>query len=238
MLATISENGRFGVVAVGDSHEQAEELYPDADDRPKRGATGHPGARHPRAKVSSALPRDAWLPLAKRWVPAFGSDRCVQTKSGPTNAKALLQTGDRMCGFWAGRIREHSRDLATGWRANHLSAGEISAQEAQNIEVPKWGLSVARRSRPRTRPAGKEARRMRRCGRRPHRSRMLAFAGNTRGMSWDTRWMSGSMRCTWRASVAVGEHPLQVRGGSNACPGWMSVVEFNRRPGARSRAKP
>ena len=27
MLATISENGRFGVVAVGDSHEQAEELY-------------------------------------------------------------------------------------------------------------------------------------------------------------------------------------------------------------------
>ena len=27
MLATISENGRFGVVAVGDSPEQAEELY-------------------------------------------------------------------------------------------------------------------------------------------------------------------------------------------------------------------
>jgi hypothetical protein len=27
MLATISENGRFGVVAVGDSHEQADELY-------------------------------------------------------------------------------------------------------------------------------------------------------------------------------------------------------------------
>ena len=27
MLATISENGRFGVVAVGDSPEGAEELY-------------------------------------------------------------------------------------------------------------------------------------------------------------------------------------------------------------------
>jgi hypothetical protein len=27
MLATISENGRFGVVAVSDSPEQAEELY-------------------------------------------------------------------------------------------------------------------------------------------------------------------------------------------------------------------
>ena len=26
MLATISENGRFGVVAVGDLHEQGEEL--------------------------------------------------------------------------------------------------------------------------------------------------------------------------------------------------------------------
>ena len=56
---------------------------------------------------------------------------------------------------------------------------------------------------------------MRRCGRRPHRSRMLAFAGNTRGMSWDTRWMSGSMRCTW-TSIGCG--------ASVAGPGWIQRV--------------
>ena len=105
MLATISENGRFGVVAVGDSHEQAEELLPHADDRPKRGATGHPGARHPRAKVSSALPRD----VGCLWQ-NDGFLRSAQTGASKPSlvlriAKALLQTGDRMCGFWAGRVR-------------------------------------------------------------------------------------------------------------------------------------
>ena len=41
------------------------------------------------------------------------------------------------------------------------------------------------------------------------------------------RWLTGTpvgcrVACVarGRASVAVGEHPLQVRGGSNACPGW------------------
>jgi hypothetical protein len=54
MLATISENGRFGVVAVSDSPEQAEKIYNRMqEDRPQRGAAAHPGARNPRAKVSS-----------------------------------------------------------------------------------------------------------------------------------------------------------------------------------------
>ena len=45
----------------------------------------------------------------------------------------------------------------------------------------------------------------------------IAFARNTRGMSWDTRWMSGSMRCTW-ASIGCG------RGASVAGPGWIRRV--------------
>ena len=45
----------------------------------------------------------------------------------------------------------------------------------------------------------------------------IAFARNTRGMSWDTRWMSGSMRCTW-ASIGRG------RGASVAGPEWIQRV--------------
>ena len=64
---------------------------------------------------------------------------------------------------------------------------------------------------------GKEARRMRRCGRRPHRSNMHCICREHPWQSWDTRWMSGSMRCTW-ASIGCG------RGASVAGPGWIQRV--------------
>ena len=128
-----------------------------------------------------------------------------------------------------GRVRERSCDLATGRRANHLSAWERPRRPGHRRpqgDCPSLGAAAAHQ------PRGRKPDECGGAGVDPTAPTCLHLGP----VAVRARWMSGSMRCTW-ASIGCGSGSIFVAG-----PGWrtqrmcgvgMSVAESNRWPSAR-----
>jgi hypothetical protein len=57
---------------------------------------------------------------------------------------ATVPKRETECAVFAGPVRELSCGVALRRSANWLAAWQIFALEARKIDVPKWGLSLAR----------------------------------------------------------------------------------------------